>query len=76
MFHLLQNFIKLHNQGDPLFDRYGVDGVMPPSDSDSNDDALSSLGTTRDQCADNGNDNNFANDMRDCIMFEMYLNYN
>ncbi|KAL5562905.1 hypothetical protein UlMin_032652 [Ulmus minor] len=51
-------------------------GVMPPSDSDSDDDAPSSSGTTRDQGANSGNDNNFANDMRDRIMFEMYLNYN
>ncbi|KAL5578364.1 hypothetical protein UlMin_020063 [Ulmus minor] len=55
---------------------YGVDGVMPPSDSDSDDDAPSSSGTTRNQGANSGNDNNFANDMRDRIMFEMYLNYN
>ncbi len=58
------------------FDRYGVDGVMPPSDSDSDDDAPSSSGTVRDQGANSQNDNNFANDMRDRIMFEMYLNYN
>ena len=73
---VLHNFIRLHNRGDPLFDRYGVDGVMPPSDSDSDDDAPSSSGTARDQGANSRNDNNFANDMRDRIMFEMYLNYN
>ena len=72
----MHNFIKLHNRGDPLFDRYEVDGVMPPSDSDSEDDTPSSLGTTQNQSANNGNDNNFANDIRDRIMFEMYLNYN
>ena len=49
---------------------------MPPLDSDSDDDAPSSSGTTHDQGANSGNDNNFANDMRDRIMFEMYLNYN
>ena len=75
MFHLLQNFIKLHNRGDPLFYRYKVDRVMPPSDSDSEDDALSSTGTTQNQGESSGNDNNFANDMRDHIMFQMYLNY-
>ena len=73
---VLHNFIRLHNRGDPLFDRYGIDGVMLPSDSNSDDDAPSSSGTTRDQGANSGNDNNFANDMRDRIMFEMYLNYN
>ncbi|KAL5554275.1 hypothetical protein UlMin_041676 [Ulmus minor] len=73
---VLHNFIRLHNRGDPLFDRYGVDGVMPPSDSDSDDDAPSSSGTARDQGANSRNDNNFANDMRDRIMLEMYLNYN
>ncbi|KAL5564375.1 hypothetical protein UlMin_027539 [Ulmus minor] len=51
-------------------------GVMPHSDSDSDDDAPSSSGTARDQGANSRNDNNFANDMRDRIMFEMYLNYN
>ena len=76
MFHLLQNFIKLHNQGYLLFDRYEVDEVMLPSDSDSEDDALSSTGTTQNQGESNGNDNNFTNDMRDRIMFEIYLNYN
>ncbi|KAL5542292.1 hypothetical protein UlMin_010002 [Ulmus minor] len=73
---VLHNFIRLHNRGDPLFDRYGVDGVMPPSDSDSDDDAPSSSGTARDQGASSRNDNNLTNDMRDRIMFEMYLNYN
>ncbi|KAL5541366.1 hypothetical protein UlMin_042457 [Ulmus minor] len=73
---VLHNFIRLHNRGDSLFDRYEVDGVMPPSDSDSDDDAPSSSGTARDQGANSRNDNNFANDMRDRIMFEMYLNYN
>ncbi|KAL5567113.1 hypothetical protein UlMin_030277 [Ulmus minor] len=53
-----------------------VDGVMPPSDFDSDDDSPSSSGTTRDQGANSGNDSNFANDMRDRIIFEMYLNYN
>ena len=72
---ILHNFIKLHNWGDPLFDRYGVDGVMPPSDSDSEDDAPSSSGTTRNQGGSNGNNNNFANDMRDHIIFEMCLNH-
>ena len=73
---VLHNFIRLHNRGDPLFDSYGVDGVMPPSDSDSDDDAPSSLGTTQDQSANSGHDNNFANDMRNRIMFKMYFNYN
>ena len=73
---VLHNFFKLHNRGDPLFDRYGVDRVMLPSDSDSDDDAPSSSGTTRDEGVNSRNDNNFANDMRDRIMFEMYLNYN
>ncbi|KAL5578857.1 hypothetical protein UlMin_011299 [Ulmus minor] len=73
---VLHNFIRLHNRGDPLFDRYGVDGVMPPPDSDSDDDAPSSSGTTRGEGANSRNDNNFANDMRDRIMFEMYLNNN
>ena len=63
MFHLLHNFIKLQNRGNPLFDRYRVDGVMTPSDSDSEDGAPSSMGTTQNQSASNGNDNNFANDM-------------
>ncbi|KAL5577452.1 hypothetical protein UlMin_019151 [Ulmus minor] len=45
---VLHNFIRLHNRGDPLFDKYGVDGVMPPCDSDSDDDAPSSSGTARD----------------------------
>ena len=73
---VLYNFIKLHNWGYPLFERYEVDGVMPPSDSDSEDDAPSSSSTTENQGGSSGNDNNFTNDMRDCIMFEMYLNYN
>ena len=72
----MHNFIKLHNQGDPLFDRYGVDGVMPASDSNSEDDVPSSLGTTQNQGGNSGNDNNFTNDMRDRIIFKMYLNYN
>ena len=38
---------------------------MPPSDSDSEDDAPSSSGTTQNQGRSSGNDNNFANDMRD-----------
>ena len=76
MFHLLRNFIKLHNQGDPLFDRYGVDGVMPLLDFDSEDDAPSFMGTTQNQGERSENDNNFANDIQDRIMFEMYLNYN
>ena len=47
---------------------------MPPSDSDSEDDASSSSGTTQNQGPNSGNDDNFANDIRDRIMFEMYLN--
>ena len=71
---VLHNFIRLHNRGDPLFDRYGVDGVMPPPDSDSDDDAPSSSSTMRDQCANSGNDNNFANDMHDVRdVFELQL---
>ena len=62
---VLHNFIKLHNREDPLFDRYGVDGVMSSSDSDSEDDAPSSSGTTQIQGGSSGNDNNFANDMQD-----------
>ena len=69
------SFIKSHNRGDPLFDRYGVYGVMSPSDSDSEDDAPSSTGTTQNQCGSSGNDNNFANDMRYRIMFLMHLNH-
>ncbi|KAL5538680.1 hypothetical protein UlMin_044123 [Ulmus minor] len=73
---VLHNFIKLHNQGDSLFNRYGVDGVMLPSDSDSEDDVPSSSSTTQNQGRSGGSDNNFANDMWDRIMFEMYLNHN
>ncbi len=73
---VLHNFIRLHNRGDPLFDRYWVDGVMPTTDSDGEDDAPSSSGTTQNQGANTGNDTNLANDLRDRIMFEMYLNYN
>ena len=43
---VLQNFIKLHNMRDPLFDRYGVDEIVSDSDSDDEDDAASSSGTT------------------------------
>ena len=75
MFLLLHNFIKLYNWGDPLFDRYKVDGVMLPSDSDSEDDTPSSSDTTQNQGGSSGNDNNFANDTRNRIMFEMYLNH-
>jgi len=73
---VLHNFIKLHNRGNPLFDRYGVDGVIPSSDSDSEDDAPSSSGTTQNQGGSSGHDNNLANDMQDYIIFEMYLNHN
>ena len=75
MFHLLHNFIKLHNRRDPLFDKYGVNRVMPPSDFDSEDDTPSFSSTTQNQGGSNGNDNNFTNDMWDRIMFEMYLNH-
>ena len=45
-YYVLHNFIKLHNMGDLLFDRYGVDEIMPDLDSDDEDDAPSSSGTT------------------------------
>ena len=74
--YVLHNFIRLHNREDPLFDRYGVDGVMPSSDSDSEDDAPSSSGTTQNQGGSGGNDNNFVNNTLDHIIFKMYLNHN
>ena len=46
---VLHNFIKLHNQGDLLFDRYRVGGVMSHSDFNSENDATSSSGTTQNQ---------------------------
>ena len=46
---VLHNFIKLHNRGDPLFDRYGVDRVMPDADSDEENDAPSSSGSIQNQ---------------------------
>ena len=74
--YVLHNFIKLQNMGDPLFDRYGVDGIMLNSDSDDEDGAASSSGTMQNQGGYEGNNDNLANSMRDHIMFQMYLNYN
>ena len=65
---VLHNFIKLHNMGDPLFDRYGVDGVMP--------DAPSFSGSTQNQGNYGGNDDNLVNEIRDHIIFQMFMNYN
>lgn len=73
---VLHNFIKLHNRDDPLFGRFGVDGVMPPPDSDDEDDAPSSSGITGNQGLYGGNDDDLANGMRDHMMFQMYLNHN
>ena len=42
---------------------------MQHSDSDSEDDAPSSSGISQNQGGSSGNDNNFANDMWDHIMF-------
>ena len=58
---LVTNFIKLHNKEDPLFDRYGVDGIMPDSNSDNEDDAPSSLSSTQHQGGYGGNDDNLKN---------------
>ena len=41
---MLHNFIKLHNEGDPLFDWYEVNEIMPDSNSD---DAAFSSGTRK-----------------------------
>ena len=38
------NFIMLHNNGDPFFDRYGVDRVMVDPDSDDEEGVSSSSG--------------------------------
>lgn len=44
---------------DPLFDRYGVDGVMPNDDSDGNSDVPSSSGGTQQEGGYGGNDENW-----------------
>ncbi|KAL5580016.1 hypothetical protein UlMin_012458 [Ulmus minor] len=51
-------------------------GVMPPPDSDDEDNTASSSGTTANPHGYGGNDENFANSMRDHIMIQMYLHYN
>ncbi|KAL5547778.1 hypothetical protein UlMin_003009 [Ulmus minor] len=73
---VLHNFIKLHNRDDPLFHRFGVDGVMPPPDSDDEDNTTSFSGTAANPHGYRGNDKNFANTMWDHIMIQMYLHYN
>ncbi|KAL5582016.1 hypothetical protein UlMin_014458 [Ulmus minor] len=73
---VLHNFIKLHNRDDPLFQRFGVDGVMPPPDSDDEDNTASSSGIAANPHGYGGNDENLANSMRDHIMIQMYLHYN
>ena len=73
---VLHNFIKLHNRDDPLFHRFSVDGVMPPPDSDDEDNIVSSSGTATNPRGYGGNDENLANTMRDHIMIQMYLYYN
>ena len=57
---VLHNCIKLQNRGDPLFNRYRVDGVMLDADSDDEDDALSSSGSSLNQGGCGGNDDNLA----------------
>ena len=61
---------------DPLFDRYVVDGVISVSDSDDEDDAPYSSGTKQNQGGYGGNDDNLTNDIRDHIMFQMFMKYN
>ena len=69
-------FYKVTQQERSLFDRYGVDGVMPDANSDDKNDAPSFSGSTQNQGCYGRNDDNLANEIRYHIMFQMYMNYN
>ena len=47
----------------------GVNGVMPDSDSDDEDDASSFLGTRQNEGEYGGNNDNLTNEIHDHIMF-------
>ena len=75
-FCVLHNYIRLHKNKDPRFNKYGLDRIMHELDFDDDEDAQSTSSQKQNQPRFIAQDENVANEQRDHIMFHMFAQYN
>ena len=73
---VLHNFVRQHNNEDPLFDKYGLDEIMCEPDFDDEEDAPSTSCHRQNQAEFTTEDENVANKQSDQIRFQMFAQYN